>query len=114
VVTPAYVPHSGDLVWLDFDPQIGREQAGRRPALILSPRPYNELTDLCLACPITSRIKGYPFEVNVKGKKIEGVILADHLKNLDWKKRNATLIERATEDVVLDVVAKLTTLLPMR
>jgi len=107
-----YVPACGDIVWLDFDPQVGREQAGKRPALVLTPKSYNQLIGLAIVCPITSRTKGYPFEVQITGKKITGAILADHAKSLDWKGRKATLIERASEDVVLEVAAKLDTLLP--
>lgn len=85
-----YVPDAGDLVWLTFDPQAGREQRGRRPALILSARAYNERAMLAIACPITSHAKGYPFEVAVKSSaQITGVILADHLKSVDWKERDA-------------------------
>ena len=112
MVRPSYVPSSGDLVWLDFDPQKGREQGGRRPALVLSPQGYNRATGLAVVCPITSRIKGYPFEVTITGKAIRGVVLSDHLKNLDWQRRKATFIEEASKSVVLDVVAKLDTLLP--
>jgi mRNA interferase MazF len=78
VVARAYVPDTGDLVWLTFDPQAGHEQRGRRPALILSPRSYNSKARLAIACPITSHVKGYPFEVPLpQGGKISGVILAD-------------------------------------
>jgi mRNA interferase MazF len=86
----AYVPDAGDLVWLTFDPQTGREQRGRRPALILSPKAYNRRTGLALACPVTSRIKGYPFEVRLPpGGEVTGAILADHIKCLDWRQRDA-------------------------
>ena len=90
MVTRSYVPDTGDLVWLTFDPQAGREQRGRRPALVLSPRIYNQRTQLAIACPITSQVKGYPFEVPLpEGSPVEGVILSDHLKSLDWKTRRA-------------------------
>lgn len=80
-----YVPDRGDLVWLSFDPQAGREQAGRRPAVILSPASYNRSSGLALAVPVTSHVKGYPFEVPIPaGMRISGVILADHLKSVDW------------------------------
>src|SRR4029453_16195450 len=83
VVGRAYVPDAGDLVWLTFDPEAGHEQRGRRPARILSPRAYNSKTRLAIACPITSHVKGYPFEVLLgPGDKIAGVVLADHVKNL--------------------------------
>ena len=84
----AYVPDRGDLVWLDFDPQAGREQAGRRPALVLSPKAYNQKVGLALLCPITSQVKGYPFETAIPpGLKVSGVVLADHVKNMDWRVR---------------------------
>jgi mRNA interferase MazF len=85
-VRPAFVPEAGDFVWLTFDPQAGREQAGRRLAPVLSPRVYNAKSGLALACPITNRSKGYPFEVAVpSGYGATGVILADHVKSVDWK-----------------------------
>jgi mRNA interferase MazF len=80
----------GDLIWVDFNPQAGREQAGRRPAVVLSPRAYNYKTSWAIVCPITSHPKGYPFEVPVPaGQRIGGVILSDHLKRIDWRQRNA-------------------------
>src|SRR5207245_2851651 len=86
MVARAYVPDTGDLVWLTFDPQAGHEQRGRRPALILSPRAYNSKARLAIACPVTSHVKVYPFEVPLPpGGKISGVVLADHVKNLDWQ-----------------------------
>jgi mRNA interferase MazF len=96
---------------LDFTPQTGHEQAGKRPAIVISPRIYNQKTSLLIACPITSRIKGYPFEVKVKGNKIEGAVLSDQVKNLDWIARQATFIEKAKENVILEVKSKLLTLL---
>jgi mRNA interferase MazF len=87
-----YVPHRGDLVWLSFDPRAGHEQGGRRPALVLSLRSYNERTGIMLACPITSHVKGYAFEVLIDEGEIEGVVLADHLRSLDWRARRAELI----------------------
>jgi mRNA interferase MazF len=84
------VPELGDLIWVDFNPQAAREQAGRRPAVVLSPRAYNYKTSLAIVCPITSHTKGYPFEVPVPaGQRIGGVILSDHLKSIDWRQRNA-------------------------
>lgn len=88
-----YVPDRGDLVWLSFDPQAGHEQAGRRPAVILSPVSYNRNSGLALVAPVTSQVKGYPFEVPIPaGMRIRGVILADHLKSVDWRARNAERI----------------------
>ncbi|MBS1769699.1 MAG: endoribonuclease MazF [Acidobacteria bacterium] len=108
----AYVPDRGDLVWLSFDPQAGHEQAGRRPALVLSPMAYNDKTGLCLVCPITSRIKGYPFEVSIpKNAKVTGVVLADQVKSLDWQVRKAELIERSRQIVVEETLEKVRTLL---
>jgi mRNA interferase MazF len=97
VVKGPYVPDAGDLVWLTFDPQAGREQRGRRPALILSPRLYNDRTGLAVACPITFRAKGYPFEVAVPaGEPTSGVVLADHLKSVDWKGRRVEFAGKLT------------------
>lgn len=88
MVTTEYVPDAGDVIWLDFAPQAGREQAGRRPAVVLSPRAYNGKTSLAVVCPVTSHAKGYPFEVSLPpGLRLKGVILSDHLKNLDWRQR---------------------------
>ena len=90
MVTPeASVPGRGDVVWLDFTPQRGHEQAGRRPALVLSPRAYNDKVGLAIVCPITGQKKGYPFEVDIPdGHSVAGVILADQVKSLDWRARN--------------------------
>src|SRR5260370_6105735 len=86
MVAKAYVPDVGEFVWLNFMPQAGREQAGRRPALVLSPRTYNDKASLAVVCPITSRAQGYPFDVALpKGLMIAGVVLADHLKSVDWR-----------------------------
>lgn len=90
----SYVPQKGDLVWLNFSPQSGKEQRGRRPALVVSSGVYNR-TGLMLACPITSKIKGYPFEVAIQQAPIDGCVLADHVKNQDWKTRNAEYIAKA-------------------
>jgi mRNA interferase MazF len=112
VVARAYVPDAGDLVWLTFDPHAGHEQRGRRPALILSPRSYNAKTGLAVACPVTSHVKGYPFEVALPREcAVTGVILADHLKNLDWHARRAAFAASAPADVVTDVRERLRALL---
>jgi mRNA interferase MazF len=111
-VTQAYVPDTGDLVWLDLNPQRGREQSGRRPALVLSPAAYNEKTSLALVCPVTSRTKGYPFEVTLPpGLEVAGVVLADHVKSLDWKERRAELAGRVPAEVLSEVLARLAPLL---
>jgi mRNA interferase MazF len=108
VVARSYVPDAGDLVWLTFDPQAGHEQRGRRPALILSPRVYNSKARLAIACPITSHVKGYPFEVPLPpGGKISGVVLADHVKNLDWQARRAIFEAKASEETITDVRERL-------
>jgi len=112
VVARAYVPDAGDLVWLTFDPQAGHEQRGRRPALIVSPRVYNSKARLAVACPVTSQAKGYPFEVPLpSGGAVTGVILADHVKNLDWTARRAVFAEKAPPDVLTDVRERLRALL---
>ena len=107
-----YVPGPGDLVWLTFTPQAGHEQAGHRPALVISQKAYNSRTGLALFCPLTTRVKGYPFEVACEGKSVSGVILADRVKSLDWKARGARRIEPAPEGVLEETIAKLTALLP--
>jgi mRNA interferase MazF len=102
----SYVPRRGDLIWLSFDPQAGHEQAGHRPAFVLSPEAYNRKTSLLLACPITSKVKGYPFEVPLLvGLPVGGVVLADQVKSLDWKVREAEFIARAPASVIEDVVS---------
>ena len=107
-----YVPARGDVAWLDFDPQAGHEQAGRRPAFVLSPATYNSKTGLMLCCPITSQVKGYPFEVAVTGSaKIRGVILADQVKSLDWQVRRAELQGKVTKAVLAEVVEKIRAIL---
>ena len=112
MVTRSYIPNTGDLIWLSFDPQAGREQAGRRPALVLSPSAYNEKTNLALVCPISSRVKGYPFEVSLpEGLAISGVVLSDHLKSLDWKQRKAEFAARVPAEVISEVLARLAPLL---
>lgn len=109
---PSFVPDAGDFVWLTFDPQAGREQAGRRPALVLSPKIYNARSGLALACPVTNQAKGYPFEVAVPaGRGPTGVILADHLRSIDWKARRAEYLGRCTNEGVEEVRARLAPLL---
>lgn len=104
---PAYIPDRGDLVWLEFTPQTGNEQAGRRPALVISPKAYNGKVGLALFCPITSHVKGYPFEVALpEDSGVIGVVLADQLKSLDWRARKAKLIERASSDVLAMVTSR--------
>ncbi|MFH1050385.1 MAG: endoribonuclease MazF [bacterium] len=112
VMTKKYVPQRGDLVWLNFNPQSGHEQSGRIPALVLSPIEYNEKVGLALLCPITSQVKGYPFEVLIpEGFPISGAILSDQIKNLDWKVREAAFIAKLPVKQVNEVLSKIAVLL---
>ena len=105
MVSTHYVPDRGDIVWLNFSPQAGHEQAGRRPALVLTPRSYNDRTDLALLCPVTTTAKGYPFEVSLPpGGDITGVVLSDHIKSLDWRARQAGLASQTSPRVVEQVL----------
>jgi len=108
-----YTPERGDVVWITLNPQAGHEQAGRRPAVVLSPAAYNGKVGLAILCPITSQIKGYPFEVRIPGElAITGVILADQVKNLDWRARRAEFAGTLPTATVAEVLQKLNTLLP--
>jgi mRNA interferase MazF len=108
VVRRSFVPERGDVVWLSFSPHRGRQQDGRRPVLVLSPRRYNDRVGLAVVCPITSRIKGYPFEVEVRDvAPIAGAILVDHVRSVDWRARRAEPAGRTPPDVLDEVVAKL-------
>jgi mRNA interferase MazF len=110
--TMAYIPNRGDIVWITFNPQAGHEQAGRRPALILSPAAYNGKVGLAILCPITSQVKNYPFEVLIPdGLKIGGAILSDQVKNLDWKIRQAEFICKLPASSLDEVLQKLGTLI---
>ena len=110
----AYVPERGDAVWITFDPQAGHEQAGRRPALVLSPATYNGPAKLALCCPITSRLKGYPFEIALPaGLPVKGVILTDQIKSLDWEARLISRICSVPDELVARVGRRLRTLLPI-
>ena len=107
-----YVPQRGDAVWITFNPQAGHEQAGRRPAVVLSPESYNGKTGLAVLCPITGQVKGYPFEVQLPdGLPVSGAILSDQVKSLDWRARNAELICALPAVVTSEVLEKLGTLL---
>jgi mRNA interferase MazF len=107
-----YVPALGDAVWINFNPQAGHEQAGRRPAVVLSPSSYNGKVGLAILCPVTSQVKGYPFEVAIPaGLKLSGVILADQVKSLDWRVRNVEFICKVPQEIMTEVVDKLCTLL---
>ena len=107
----AAAPERGDLVWLSFSPQAGREQAGRRPALVLTPGAFNDRVGLAFVCPITSRVKGYPFEVGLGAGGISGVVLVDQLRSLDWRARQAEPAGKAPAAVMTEVLAKLRPLL---
>ena len=111
-MSSSFVPRAGDIVWLTFSPQAGREQAGRRPALVLSPRSYNARSGLALVCPITNQAKGYPFEVALPaGLDVKGMILVDHLKSIDWKARRAERSQSCPAEVMEEVRARLAPLL---
>ena len=107
-----YVPERGDVVWINFNPQKGREQAGHRRAVVLSPRNYNGKVGLAVICPVTTNPKGYPYEVGIPyGLDTRGAILADHLKSQDWKKRGAQFIERLPEPTIEAVLRQIGRLL---
>ena len=107
-----YTPARGDVMWITLNPQAGHEQVGRRPALVLSPSAYNGKVGLAILCPITSQVKGYPFEVAIpSGSKLAGVILADQVKNLDWRVRKAEFICKLPRKTTDEVLQKLGTLL---
>ncbi|HLF98708.1 MAG TPA: endoribonuclease MazF [Methylococcaceae bacterium] len=106
-----YVPDRGDIVWLQFNPQSGHEQTGRRPALVLSPQNYNRKVGLALLCPISSQVKGYPFEVLLpENLQIQGAVLSDQVKSLDWRSRDVRQICAAPASIIAQVCAKLSAL----
>jgi mRNA interferase MazF len=105
MVRKKYIPERGDIVWLNFNPGSGHEQQGRRPAIVISPKEYNEKVGLGLFCPITSKMKNYPFEVIIENKKITGAVLSDQIKSLDWKTREIEFITKAEKvDEIIDKV----------
>jgi mRNA interferase MazF len=107
-----YIPSRGDIVWLSFNPQSGHEQSGHRPGIVISPKEYNEKIGLALCCPITSRVKDYPFEVRISIKdKIDGVILSDQVKSLDWRERQSKYIAVAPKEVLAETIEKLALLI---
>jgi len=106
-----YIPERGDIVWLDFSPTLGREQRGKRPAVVISSKIYNERSGLALVCPITSKAKGYNFEAEAREKKINGVALADHVRSLDWKIRNPKFISKLAPENFREIIGKLTVLI---
>ena len=114
-----FVPDAGDIVWLEFSPQAKRkqtshEQAGHRPALVLSPAAYNKKTGTMLCCPMTTKIKGYPFEVIIRAEGISGAVLSDQVKNLDWRARKATPKGKVSVEELDEVRAKIAALVGMR
>jgi mRNA interferase MazF len=112
VGSQTYVPQCGDVVWITLDPQARHEQAFRRPAVVLSPKSYNSKTGLAILCPVTSQVKGYPFEVPLpQGLPVAGAILSDQVKSLDWRTRNAELICVLPDEFISEVLQKLHTLL---
>ncbi len=112
MVDPAYVPERGDVVWMTFDPTLGHEQAGRRPACVLSPGFYNRASPLILVCPVTSQVKGYPFEVDLPGGlAVTGAVLCDHVRSVDWRPREIELMTTLPADVTAQILATVRRLL---
>ncbi len=106
-----YIPDRGDIIWLEFDPQKGKEPKKKRPALVVSPKSYNSKTGLTFVFPMTSKKKDYPFEVEIKYEKVQGVILSDQLKSFDWRGRKAQFISKATDEVIYESIEKFKVLL---
>ncbi|QQN61258.1 endoribonuclease MazF [Bradyrhizobium diazoefficiens] len=107
-----YCPEAGDVIWIDLDPTVGHEQSGRRPAMVVSPRSYNTVAGLCVICPITSRVRGYPFEaVLPEGASVRGVVLADQPRSISWELRPITPAGRAPDALLLEVRERLAALL---
>ena len=106
-----YVPSRGDLLWVNFSPQIGHEQASKRPACVVSSKSYNKKSGLVLLCPITSSIKGYPFEVDIVSNKINGVILTDQVRSIDWTARKVTFIDSINKDIIYRVQSNIKALI---
>ena len=111
MTTARYVPDAGDVVWLSFDPQAGHEQAGHRPALVISPVAYNRKAGLMVCCPMTTKVKGYPFEVVTAIDGVDCAVLSDQVKSLDWRVRQARKKAEAGREVMLHVRAKIKALL---
>lgn len=111
VARALYIPERGDLVWVDFNPQRGHEQAHKRPALVLSPKLYNEKSGLALLCPLTTHAKGYPFEVALDTGKVGGVILSDQVRSLDWHARHVTFIQKLKPETLIEVQERIVQLL---
>jgi mRNA interferase MazF len=111
MVKKKYSPERGDIVWLNFNPQSGHEQKGKRPAVVISPKEYNEKVGLGLFCPITSKIKNYPFEVKIENEKINGVVLSDQVKSLDWETREIEFITKENSKIIDEIINKINILL---
>ena len=111
MVKSIYIPNTKDVVWIDFNPVRGHEQAHIRPALVLSPKAYNQKTGLIIACAITSHIKGYPYEVCINEKKIVGAVLTDQMRTLDWKVRKVKFIQTVSQEIMDEVQDNIRTLL---
>lgn len=114
MATRGYVPESGDVVWLQFDPQAGHEQAGHRPALVISPAAYNGRSGLMVCCPMSTKIKGHPFEVVTEVDGVQSAVLSDQVKSLDWKVRKAKQKSAVSPEVMLHVRAKIKALLVLK
>ena len=114
MATRGYVPESGDVVWLQFDPQAGHEQAGHRPALVISPAAYNGKSGLVVCCPLSTKIKGHPFEVVTEVDGVQSAVLSDQVKSLDWKVRKAKRKSAVSPEVMLHVRAKIKALLVLK
>jgi mRNA interferase MazF len=112
-MSTTYIPETGDIIWLNFTPQTGHEQAGRRPAVVLSPQTYNHKTGLLVCVPITSQIKGYPFEVLLSSSETSGAALADQVKNLDWRSRQAQYKGKVNTSEMQQIKAKISALLQL-
>jgi len=106
-----YIPNRGDIIWINFNPQKGREQSGRRPAYVLSPKIYNQKVGLIIVCPITSQVKKYPFEVKINIQKISGAILTDQIRCLDWRTRKIVFIQKGTSRITKQIQNKLQVLI---
>jgi len=111
MVKEKYIPERGDIIWLNFNPGSGHEQKGKRPAIVISPKGYNEKVGLGLFCPITSKTKNYPFEVKIENEKITGVVLTDQIKSLDWKTREIEFIAKETSEKINEIVDKISVLI---
>ena len=112
MVKRPYVPRRGDIIWVNMTPQAGREQAGRRPAVVLTPEKYNGRVGLAIVCPITSKVKGFPFEVVIPPMlKIEGAVLADHVRSIDWQARDAEYVSALPEETMNEVTNRILLLL---